>query len=280
MPLDKILPQVFMGNRLDSIAEGDCIYTFTGYPLQIDLFFAFKSFGLPMLVFGQGNQDRSKRPLPCFQRISWTDHLNANVLILSDPTLRLDPSMSIGWCLGTSEFYATPILVELIKQFSVLSGAGQGSICFYGSSAGGFTSLVMSSMVDESSAFVNNPQTNVLEFRRGGVRKLLDVAFGGISLAEAMERYPNRFSFICHLESGMGRLRRTAYLQNICDQDHLDDQMLPFARSLGRLRDVGSLDLCLNNMITFELYNWPEGLHNPLGQQTILPRLKKFAGIN
>jgi hypothetical protein len=67
---------------------------------------------------------------------------------------------------------------------------------------------MLSSIMEGSFAFANNPQTNILEFRRGGVQNLLNYAFNGISIKEAMERYPNRLSLLEHLRLGYGKVRK------------------------------------------------------------------------
>lgn len=266
------------GKYLEKIKEGEFIYRFNEYPLPINLFLSFKSAELPLIVFGQGMQNRDK-PLPYFQRMSWRSQLECNCLFISDPTLSIDPSISLGWCLGTHEWHALPAIVRIIKNICALTRIQNTNIIFYGSSAGGFTSLMMSSLLKSSRAFVNNPQTDVLKFKRGGVKKLLNLAFDGISLEEAKTLYPNRFSVIKNIEMGMGDFRETIYLQNICDEDHRDDQMMPFINSISKASGDKKIHLGIKEMIDFRIYNWPEGLHNPLGSLTILPLLKEFAGI-
>jgi hypothetical protein len=87
---------------LASLATGASIYHLSGYPLPIDLFIDSKEKRLPLVVFGQGMQAREDIKLPYFLRMKWASMLNANVIIVNEPTLYLHESLILGWCLGTS----------------------------------------------------------------------------------------------------------------------------------------------------------------------------------
>ena len=54
-----------------------------------------------MIVLFNGAVDRKKSDLPVFQRRTWIDDIDANVLILDDPTLQMDDEMSVGWYIGS-----------------------------------------------------------------------------------------------------------------------------------------------------------------------------------
>lgn len=239
------------------------IYMIGGEPLPYAFFVKAPIVGAPLLVFGQGYQDRKQIQLPRFQRMDWAFKLKYNVLIFNDPTLYLHDDCGIGWCLGTSEHYVLlrlKVIVEKVRDFLLLKNK---NLLFYGSSAGGFSSLMLASHFESSSAFVNNPQTNVLKHKRGGVRSLLDLGFGGISLAQAHALYGDRMSFIERLRQG-AYIPRIYYLQNQLDEDHYRDQMLPLLAQLQE-RARASKPIDVSRRLIVELYSDAKAEHNPVG---------------
>lgn len=239
------------------------IYVIGGEPLPYAAFLKAPVIGAPLLIFGQGYQDRKQIQLPRFQRMDWAFKLKYNVLIFNDPTLYLRDDVGLGWCLGTKDHYVLPrfkIIVEKVRDFLCIRNK---NLMFYGSSAGGFSSLMLASHFEGSSALVNNPQTNVLEFKRGGVKTLLELGFGGITLAEAHAFYGERMSFIERLRLG-AYIPRIYYLQNFLDEDHYRDQMVPL---MTQLQERAHKEKTIDNSrrLIFELYSDAKAEHNPAG---------------
>ncbi|MBU8536416.1 hypothetical protein [Falsiroseomonas tokyonensis] len=245
------------------LRPGNYIYEHQGQPLHYAFYLKFTDPGQPLLVFGQGFQARSQVQLPRFQRMDWAEELPYNALIFNDPTLFLREDVSLGWCAGTAEAPVLPTHCEIVGQVRDALGIRNENILFYGSSAGGFTSLMMASRMPGSSALVNNPQTDVLKFRRGGVRRLLEVGFGGIPLDRAKAEFPDRFSFVASIAAG-AQVPRIYYLQNILDDDHYTDQLLPLLGTL-KLRAEERQEIDLSQRFILELYSDAKALHNPVG---------------
>jgi hypothetical protein len=122
---------------------------------------------------------------------------------------------------------------------------------------------MLSRHFDNPAVFVNNPQTSVLKFTRGGVARLLQVAFGGISRDEAAKRYGERLSFVEALNQG-AKLPRLYYLQNILDDDHYNDQLLPLM-SAATVAAKAKLGTHIERQFIVDLYIDSKTLHNPLG---------------
>ena len=249
------------------LKPGEHRYRIEGEALPIDVYARVVGPDRPLIVFGQGMVKRSEVSLPRFQRLDWVRHFPENVMILSDPTLGLDPELGLGWLLGTAEYPVLPRILELVERARDGIGLPNRQVLFFGSSAGGFGSLMLASRLGGASAFVNNPQTDVLQFRRGGVAHLLRVAFGGIAPAEAAKRFGARFSFIEALRQG-ATMPRTYYLQNTLDADHYEDQMLPLLSALRGLGAGG--DDPGGRRFVLDLYADERKLHNPVGLQRVL----------
>lgn len=243
--------------------ELSAIYMVRGEPLPFACFLKAPQEGVPLMVFGQGFQDRRHIELPRFQRMDWASRLKYNVLIFNDPTLFLRDDIGLGWCLGTKDYDVMPVLQKLVESVRDQLKITNKNLMFYGSSAGGFSSLMLASRFEDSSAVVNNPQTNVLAFKRGGVRQLLRLGFDDIPLEQAAELYGARMSFVERVRQG-AYVPKIYYLQNFLDEDHYQDQMLPLLEvlriSAGRKQTIDN-----SRRLIVELYSDAKALHNPVG---------------
>jgi hypothetical protein len=246
-----------------TLRPGKFIYHIKGEGLPIYFFAKIARPHVPLVVFGQGMVVRDQVALPRFQRMDWADSFPENVLILNDPTLFLGNDVTLGWLLGTHDNYITPKIAELVKRSRDQLAIEDRNILFYGTSAGGFGSLMLSRHFDHPAVFVNNPQTNVLKFTRGGVARLLQVAFNSISRDEAAKRYGDRFSFVEALNQG-AKLPRLYYLQNILDDDHYNDQLLPLM-SAATVPAKAKQGVHVERQFIVDLYIDSKTLHNPLG---------------
>ncbi|MGE7415068.1 hypothetical protein [Methylobacterium tarhaniae] len=245
------------------IHNGRNLYSISDEKFPIHFFAKFSNTNLPLIVFGQGMVDRSKISIPRFQRMDWADSFPENVVILNDPTLFLAADIGLGWLLGSADNYVLPRIAEVVERIRLQLKIENRNILFYGTSAGGFSSLMLSTHFENSSVLVNNPQTDVLKFKRGGVGRLLQAAFGGISVFEAEKKYGERFSYIEALRRG-AKLPRIYYLQNILDHDHYNDQLLPLMKA-ATVPAKAKGGTHPERQFIVDLYVDDKTLHNPLG---------------
>ena len=190
----------------------------------------FKKESTKLVVMLQGAINRSKMQPPIFQRWSWSEEINASVLILNDPTL-FGNQLRIGWWQGCEEQYAIPSAAEFIKLVIHKLGYSSNDLLFFGSSAGGFSALMMAGHLKGSLAIVNNPQTNILAFREEDVQAFLQTKFGDISKKEGFSRYAIRFSASEWFKS-IHYMPKIVYYQNVKDPFHFDKHYLPFVQTL------------------------------------------------
>ncbi len=117
------------------------------------------------IVFGSGAGGFQEQPIgpPIFHRHSWMDEFEDTVIYYNDPTLYLG-KLSLGWGQGELDrFYLQDIANILEIVFTKLK-IDSKNVLFYGSSGGGFMSLILAGFVKGSTAFINNPQTNLLKW--------------------------------------------------------------------------------------------------------------------
>ena len=240
----------------------------------------FRQDATQLVVMLQGAVNREKVKIPVFQRWSWFANINASILILNDPTL-FGNSLELGWWQGEEEKYALPSACRLVELVAKKLGISTKEVVFFGSSAGGFSALMMAGHLRRSFVIANNPQTNILEYEASHIHPLLKTKFRGISKQEAFERYPNRFSVLEFFKS-INYVPKIAYYQNIKDHTHFETQYLPF------IQDLYQSELDPNELQSI-LYTHDRG-HYPLEKlKTVeiinywlrrLPELEKLIPLN
>ncbi|WP_241766067.1 hypothetical protein [Bacillus thuringiensis] len=147
---------------------------------KYEFFINLKPNASNLLVFGSGAYNPQKMKPPVFQRHSWIDHFEDSTIFYNDPTLYLGP-MNLGWGHGTAEkFYLEDIanIVQVIMQSIKITG---DKVLFYGSSGGGFTSLVLAGLIRGSKALVNNPQTMINNYYQSHVNRLFEIIHPNLS---------------------------------------------------------------------------------------------------
>src|SRR5699024_12007141 len=130
-----------------------------------------------------------------YMRSTWSDEIDANTLYIDDKTIH-DSKLRIGWGVGRQDKHYIPIYVRIVKKISSILKIQSNKTYYYGSSAGGFMSILMAAMHQNSTAIVNNPQTFVFSFSKGHVSDLCNEIFAGMSKEEIMNRFEERLSAI------------------------------------------------------------------------------------
>src|SRR5690606_22871633 len=101
---------------------------------------------------------------------------------------------------------------------------------FFGSSAGGFTSLKMTETFQDSFAVVINPQTDILRYSKTHVSKLLKYSYGATNIDEMNDGCIENTRYIPSFD-GKGKV---FYFQNIFDQVHINNHCKPIIRLVNK----------------------------------------------
>ena len=212
-------------NQINAIESFDIFYDepivneLTDWDYPNHFFSYFKKNSTQLVVLLQGAIDRPKVEPPVFERWSWAEQINASVLSLNDPTI-LGNELRVGWWQGDENRYALPSACRFIELVLSKLGYSVKDLLFFGSSAGGFASMMMAGHLKGSVAVVNNPQTNIL--KSAYVPELLRVKFRSISKEEAFTRYPARFS-VSALFKERHYIPKIVYYQNVKDMFHFEN---------------------------------------------------------
>jgi hypothetical protein len=217
-----------------------------------------------LIVLGSGAYNPSKVKLPVFQRHAWMNELEGSVIYYNDPTLYLG-EINLGWGYGTRERHylkeMSQILEVLISKFKVTSPL------FYGSSAGGFMSMMLAGFL-KGRALVNNPQTIVINYYKTHVNNLKKAAYG--------EGWENQVFLIERINiveffKSINYIPEIYYVQNMACEHDVMNHYLPFVKELSSMDE----NLFVNQIRT-EFYKNEEQGHNPLEKEDTLGLIREL----
>jgi hypothetical protein len=209
------------------------------------------------IILGSGAYDSTKLVPPIFQRHKWIKHFKDNVIFYNDPTLYLG-KINIGWGQGTpKEFYLEKI-ADILKLLLEKLNISQNKTLLYGSSAGGFMSLMLGGYLMESNVLVNNPQTIVWNYYENHINAMFNVAYPGISRDDIKKQYNERLNILDFYKK-IKYVPNITYLQNIASKRDLTHHLFPFIEGLEEFEDG-----YFKNNIELILYSDKELGHSPL----------------
>jgi hypothetical protein len=220
-------------------------------------------------IFSPGWLDRKQFPVPYFQRAKWFSSLEGVGLSLSDPSLALDEDIQVGWFLGNDK---TDYLYETAKYIGELlefMGIPKEQINFFGSSAGGFSSLGFATYLRGSRALVVNPQTDLFRFHNiPELGKIIRSGFYSRNTTQINTEYPWRFS-IYALFKKENYTPPCLIMINTADDWHVSEHVAPLLANLS--------GHALSNELTVKFFYDMDMGHNPPGPQIMLPIMEKFS---
>lgn len=235
---------------------------------KLDFIFSRDRKSQNLLIINQAAVSRT-RELPIFQRWKWINDFNANVLILNDPLLYKSPTLKAGWWVGTAAcdltYEFSKELGELLKKLEIPSK----NTFFYGSSAGGFSSLQQSSCLKGSTAIVDIAQTDLFTYKQKNEVELTTTAcYGTHDLNEIENKFSYRFRVIDRLKQ-LDNIPNIYILQNLEDTHHLLSQTLPLVKYLN------TRDKSKYTIYCYSLVHPIKGGHYPLPRHRTVQFINK-----
>lgn len=181
--------------------------------------------------------------LPIFSGARVASGLDVARLSITDPSLYLSPELPLAWHAGNRfQPDLQGVTTRLIKKIATSVGARR--LVLFGSSGGGFASLIQAASLPKATAVVANAQTNALLYHRVHVEKYIALAWGG-----------DRDGFIeAGGNSAVDRFRalnsvpHVLYMQNSTDTFHIKEHLVPFIREFAEDPNIRLL-----------VGNWGEG---------------------
>lgn len=222
------------------------------------------------IVFGSGAGGFQEQPIgpPIFHRHSWMDEFEDTVIYYNDPTLYLG-KLSLGWGQGELDrFYLQDIANILEIVFAKLK-IDSKNVLFYGSSGGGFMSLILAGFVKGSTVLINNPQTNLLKWIPVPINLVFDLSYRGLSREEVEEKFGERINvvkFFNHIKY----VPNIYFLQNFACEFDVQNHLLPFISELEQLDKDTEI-----NQIVIDLYFDKKAGHAAVGKSETIEYIKK-----
>lgn len=187
-----------------------------------------------LTVLGSGAFNKEKgydRTGPWFNRWSWT--FDDSTLYYHDPTLYLADDIYGPWGLGTPETWYLEKISIITAKIAEVMGVRNNDILFYGSSAGGFTSLMLSIMVKDSVCLAEVPQFDITSW--GSFWRPLKNASFDMDDKEFVEKYGNRVSVMKLIQQK--EYIPNAYILMDCSAEYdFTRQYLPFFKRLNNFK--------------------------------------------
>ena len=115
----------------------------------------------PAAINDNSSHDRAR---PIFHRWSW--EFDVSTIFFNDPTLYLSDNILGGWGLGSMDNW---YLKKISNIFNILIenlGFNKRNVIFYGSSLGGFMSIMLATMIKSSVAIAEIPQLDVTNWTK------------------------------------------------------------------------------------------------------------------
>jgi hypothetical protein len=191
LSIDEIEGYEFPQDRLFGlmVPYNDDLYCFT---------INFSSTNKNFICMGPGARNRQQldkngnvmKP-PFFVRWTWHKYFEESVIAFADPMMFHSDDISIAWCVGDDCHWPLEDVALIIEKLARNQKVINDNILFFGSSGGGYTSVVLGTLVKNSKVLVNNAQFFVLNYGKqfiDALFELLEVEFNGMSREEITER--------------------------------------------------------------------------------------------
>lgn len=187
-----------------------------------------------------------EKPQAVFHRWSWCAHLNENVISVNDPTFSI-PEIYCGWFLGRGDVDVIRLISERVGRIAAKLNVKIEDVVFYGSSMGGFGSMMMASLNKGALAIAEVPQLDIAEYPIKAAKADVEkYCLSGVSLQRFSE---SKGHFVSVVERFIkeGNIPNIKLITNSADIEY--DAALEFMGKLSRIKGDfdyrGVVELCL-----------------------------------
>lgn len=221
------------------------------------------------IVISPGFFLRAEQPHPYFQRIRMFADIEGIGISMADPSLDLAEDVQIGWFLGSRWVEYAPTIANYLEGLFAYFEIPNDKALFFGSSGGGFVSLVLSTYVRGALALALNPQTELLQFHDvNELSRVLAGGWKGVSNMTINRDYRHRFS-IAALWQREQHIPSATVLANTHDAWHVENHIAPMVAGMSSL-DIQAPGLQIR------FYSDKASGHNPLPVSRLLPVIREL----
>lgn len=222
---------------------------------------------LVVLNNGSVSQERSEGR-PVFQRSTWWSDIDAHQIFVCDPGTVGTNAYSLNWLQAERPRWIVRDLMRALLPLSRSLGISRPEQRhYYGSSAGGFATLLELAYDRRARATVNNPQIDWTRWYAHQVRPVLSGHFPGLNAKQVRERFPKRANCLQSLADA-GVKARVDYWVNMASA-HDRDVQLPISLDFIRAHP----EICRS--FSVHMYYDEAMGHNPLPKDRTIEILNR-----
>ena len=218
--------------------------------------------------------DRECKNPPYFARWSWYKYFNESFIATADPMVFRNDKMKGGMMIGVKNQWYAETLSCIISKLAKNQNVIEDNILFFGSSAGGFISLCLATLIKNSKVLINNSQFNLKNYNKYVMNMIFDAiapTFEGLSNEEIMRKYGYRFNFTELIERENYAPYITYYVNVKSKSDK--NQSIPFIQEYYDQKEFNGL-----NIIFYS--EEKEKPHTPLPNDISIEFIRLFAKNN
>lgn len=188
-----------------------------------------------LIVFNNGAIAGGNVNAPVFQRHSWANKIKTSSVFCMDPTIYIDDYLQTGWGVGKNENYylenSSLILKTIIEKMNI----SLDNTVIYGTSAGGYLSIIMGIYLKGAKVVADNAQ---LDTTRWIFKEALDsvITFCFDNVSDSL-KYKERFSIIEAFKKS-GYVPKIYLHVNLCSVADNSTQLVPFLCSMEESNDI------------------------------------------
>jgi len=216
----------FLNYKIDS--NTSFIYEIIYKDIQFDFLINMNNNSKKAVIFGTGAVERTKYKLPVFSRHSWKDDFEYTTIWYSDPTLLLNNNVRVCWGYGTNSHWYLESIAYIISIILKKIGIDKNNILFFGSSGGGYTSIILASMF-HSKATAINPQLEIMNYLNSTIDNMKN------TVLKKSENFINERISALELIKRENYFPKLHIIQNANVERDIKNQIIPFIKSLNKL---------------------------------------------
>lgn len=212
-----------------------------------------------LIVFNNGAVAEGNVSVPVFQRHSWANSLKTSSVFCMDPTLYLNGFLQIGWGIGKNENYYLENSSLILKDIIDKMGIRLEDTVLYGTSAGGYLSILMGIYLKGAKVMADNAQLDVRNWIfKDALNFVITFCFDDIG--DAL-KYKERFSIVDAFEKHHYVPKIYMHV-NLCSVADNSTQLVPFLKDAEAMTAIEEY-----NDVEVILHFKPEKHHNGLDMQ-------------
>jgi len=202
--------------------------------IKYEFLVRFSSKNKNLICLGSGAYDPRKFSPPVYSRHGWQNEFKESVIYYNDPTLYNAPDLFLGWGIGKNEEWYLLVIADIIRILAHKKGIKNNDILFFGSSGGGFTSIILSTLLKNSEVIVNNPQIFCQNY--ANFNFILSRCFDNLGVEDILKKHKHRIDVV-EMFKHENYMPKLTYIVNINSEVDFNGQFIPFINNLAALKN-------------------------------------------